>query len=343
MNMRGKINRATPLILIIWAVALSFVVFYTGYVYYVDSPVSTEPQQEPITVEISKGDSFTSVMNVLEEVGLIKHTKSFYLLAILRGAPKHIRAGEYELDASMTPREILDKFLKGEIKGYRIPIPEGFTVRQIASRLSHWRLVNEEKFMERAYNKDFLASLYIPGDSIEGYLFPDTYILTRSMGEEEIMRFMVRRFRQKVTSTMMKRGGELGFTVEEILILASIIEKEGGVNEEKPLVAAVFHNRLKKGMRLQSDPTVIYGIKKFDGNLTKKHLKKTTRYNTYRIKGLPPGPICNPGIDSIMAALYPAPVDYLFFVSKNDGSHHFSADLASHNKAVIKYQIKRRR
>lgn len=154
---------------------------------------------------------------------------------------------------------------------------------------------------------------------------------------------MVRRFRQKVTSTMMQRAGELGFTFEEILILASIIEKEGGLNEEKSLVAAVFHNRLKKGMRLQSDPTVIYGIENFNGNLTKKHLKKVTRYNTYRIKGLPPGPICNPGVDSIMAALYPAQANYLFFVSKNDGSHHFSADLANHNKAVIKYQIKRRR
>jgi UPF0755 protein len=339
----GKKKIVTPVILIIWAFTLSFVVFYIGYVYYIDSPVSTEPQGEPITIEISKGDSFTSVVDSLVAVGLIKHRRSFYVFAVLTGAPKHIRAGEYELDTSMTPREILDKFLKGEIKGYRIPIPEGFTVRQIASRLTHYRLVDEQAFIERAYNKDFLASLYIPGNSIEGYLFPDTYILTRSMGEEEIMRFMVRRFRQKVTSAMMQRASELGFTFEEILILASIIEKEGGVNEEKTLIAAVFHNRLKKGMRLQSDPTVIYGVENFDGNLTKKHLKKVTRYNTYRIRGLPPGPICNPGIDSIMAALYPAPANYLFFVSKNDGSHHFSADLASHNKAVIKYQIKRKR
>ena len=142
---------------------------------------------------------------------------------------------------------------------------------------------------------------------------------------------------------MIQRAKELGFTTKEFVTLASIIEKEGGPKEERTLISAVFHNRLKKGIKLQSDPTVIYGIKGFDGNIKRKHLREKTPYNTYRIKGLPPGPISNPGMDSLLAALYPASVDYLFFVSKNNGTHHFSSNLTSHNKAVLKYQIKRRK
>ena len=331
---------AIPVVITICVIFSTTLLFY---LYYVNSPVDTGTEKRKVNIEIARGSSFSAVADVLEGSDLIKHKRLFYLLAVLKGAPKQIRAGEYELDSSMTPGEILDKLLKGDIKGYSIPVPEGFTVRQVVSRLSDRKLVNEEKFIKLAIDKEFLSSLNIPGSSVEGYLFPDTYKFTRSMGEKEIIRFMVRRFRQKVTPEMMQRAAKLGFTLEEILTLASIIEKEGGVKEEKPSIAAVFYNRLKKGMKLQSDPTVIYGIENFDGNLTRKHLMKITRYNTYRIKGLPPGPICNPGIDSIIAALYPAPVNYLFFVSKNDGSHHFSDNFASHNKAVIKYQIKRKR
>ncbi len=331
---------AIPVVITICVIFSTTLLFF---LYYVNSPVDTGTEKRKINVEIARGSSFYAVADVLEGSDLIKKKKLFYFLAVLKSAPKQIRAGEYELDSSMTPGEILDKLLKGDIKGYSIPVPEGFNVCQIASRLSHWKLVNKEKFMKLAFDKEFLSSLNIPGSSVEGYLFPDTYKFTRSMREKEIIRFMVRRFRQKVTPEMMQRAAKPGFTLDEILILASIIEKEGGLKEEKPSIAAVFYNRLKKGMKLQSDPTVIYGIEDFDGNLTRKHLMKVTTYNTYRIKGLPPGPICNPGIDSIIAALYPAPVNYLFFVSKNDGSHYFSDNLASHNKAVIRYQIKRKR
>jgi UPF0755 protein len=140
---------------------------------------------------------------------------------------------------------------------------------------------------------------------------------------------------------MLKRAKGIDFKLNEVVTLASIIEKEGGPKDEKPIISAVFHNRLKKGMKLQSDPTVIYGIEDFNGNITREDLRRKTPYNTYRINGLPPGPICNPGLDSILAALYPAPVDYLYFVSKNDGTHQFSSDLASHNRAVVKYQIRK--
>jgi len=163
------------------------------------------------------------------------------------------------------------------------------------------------------------------------------------MGEIQVIKFMVDCFWSRITPEMKGRAKELGFTFNEIVTLASIIEKEGGGKDEKPTVAAVFQNRLKRGMRLQSDPTVIYDIDDFDGNLKKSHLEEKTPHNTYQIEGLPPGPICNPGIDSILAALYPAPVDYLYFVSKKDGSHQFSSNLKSHNEAVATYQIKRRK
>ena len=306
---------------------------------YAERPVDS--QGIPATIEIPRGAGFSRITGILEEAGLIKHKKLFYLLAKLKDAPTNIRAGEYEMDGSMSPTDTINKLVKGSIKGYRVPIPEGFNIRQIAARLTSSSLVNEEEFVKMASNTQFALSLGIQGSSVEGYLFPDTYIFDRSIGEKGIIKLMVNRFRQVVTPDMSKRAAELGLTIEEFVTLASMIEKEGGPKEEKALISAVFHNRLKEGMRLQSDPTVIYGIKDFDGNITKKHLRSKTPYNTYRIWGLPPGPIANPGRDSLLAALYPADVPYLYFVSKNNGSHHFSTNLASHNKAVLKYQIKR--
>jgi UPF0755 protein len=222
-----------------------------------------------------------------------------------------------------------------------MPIPEGFTVRQVARRLSDWGLVDYETFIARARDPRLLQALGIQGGSVEGYLYPETYIFTRSMGEEEIIRYMVRQFRKRQRPEWEKEAEKKGLALEEVITLASIIEKEGGLPEEKPLVSAVFHNRLKRGMKLQSDPTVIYGLEDFDGNLKKSHLRKNMPYNTYVHKGLPPGPICNPGLDSIEAALYPATVPYLYFVARNDGSHYFSTTLSHHREAVLKYHIRK--
>ncbi|MBE9547663.1 MAG: endolytic transglycosylase MltG [Proteobacteria bacterium] len=314
---------------------------YAIFSNYAESPVDN--RNVSVTIEIPKGANYSNVTALLDKAGLIKHERLFHLLARLKNAPTHIRAGEYDLSSSMSPADIIDKLIKGEIKGYRVPIPEGFNIRQIAARLAAIKLVNEEEFIKAASDPKFVSSLGIDSSSVEGYLFPDTYILSRSMGAKKTIKFMVGRFRQAVTPKMLGRARELGFSTSEFVTLASIIEKEGGTKEEKALISAVFHNRLKKRMRLQSDPTVIYGMKSFDGNIKKKHLREKTPYNTYTIKGLPPGPISNPGLDSLLATLYPAPVNYLYFVSKNNGSHHFSSNLTSHNKAVLKYQIKRRK
>lgn len=308
---------------------------------YARNPIDPRCGECSVTVEIAKGTNFGTALSLLREKGVIGNEFLFSVLARLRKAPQHIRAGEYEISLLNSPDDLLRKLVRGEIKGYRIPFPEGFTVRQVAERLSAWNLVDYKTFLARARDPGLLDSLKIKGDSVEGYLYPETYIFTRSMGEEEIIRFMVRQFRKRQRPDWEALAGRHGMTLDEIVILASIIEKEAALSEEKPIISAVFHNRLKKRMLLQSDPTVIYDIPEFDGNLKKSHLSKNMPHNTYVHKGLPPGPICNPGVDSIDAALRPAAVPYLFFVARNDGSHHFSTTLSHHREAVLKYQIRK--
>ena len=290
------------------------------------------------TVIILRGAGFLKVTDILYKAGQIKYRPFFCLLAVLKNAPKNIKAGEYELVSSMSPIEIIDKLVRGEIKKYFVLVPEDITLREIAARLVSLGLVDENEFMAIASDPSFLSSLGIDGATVEGYLFPDTYTFNRAMGAREIIKTMVHRFRKKVNPEMIKRAGELGLTVSEFVTLASIIGKESGRPEEKPLISAVFHNRLKRGMKLQSDPTAVYDVKNFDGNIKKSDLRRDTPHNTYKINGLPPGPIANPGIDSLYATLYPTHVGYLYFVSKNDGSHHFSSNLTAHNEAVLRYQ-----
>jgi len=322
-------------------VSVAVLLLYASFYHYAESPISPEGRQ--LEIKIHKGNSFSDVVSLLDDAGLITNKNYFLLLAHIKGASKNIKAGEYELNSSMTPGHIVGDLMEGRVKVYRITIPEGFTVHQVAARLAANGIVDENRFIALTRDSGLLSELMIMGASAEGYLFPETYVFSRSMGESQVIKFIVDNFWKRITSEMRVRAKELGFTLHEIVILASIIEKEGGGKDEKPKVAAVFHNRLKRGMRLQSDPTVIYDIDDFDGNLKKSHLEEKTPYNTYQIGGLPPGPICNPGMDSILAALYPAQVDYLYFVSKRDGSHHFSSNLRSHNQAVITYQIKRRK
>ncbi len=323
------------------ACAAAAVILILVFVNYATSPLDFEYRE--VTVEIPRGSSFAQAADILVQADLVKDAKKFCFLAFITGVSKRIQAGEYDLRSSMTPVDVLDQLIRGKVKEYQVFIPEGFTLRRIAGRLEDAGLARQDIFIGLASDRLLLASLDIQGTSAEGYLFPDTHTLNKSMGEEGIIRFMVRQFRKAVSPDMLKRARALNLTEHEMVTLASIIEKEGGPQEERPLVSAVFHNRLRKGMRLQSDPTVIYDIEDFDGNLRREDLERKTPYNTYQRKGLPPGPICSPGLEAIKAALHPAPVDYLYFVSKNDGSHHFSSNLEDHNRAVQKYQIKRRK
>lgn len=290
---------------------------------------------------IKKGTHLKKVSEVLKQEGIIKNRHFFVLLTTILGKKTKVKAGEYEFHTQMLPLEVLDALVKGQVKPHLVTIPEGYTLSQIAQLLEDLNLVEKKGFLQKASSPAFINTLglsQLAGPTLEGYLFPDTYHLFREMDPEEVIQMMVHQFKKVFGPDLANRASELGISEREVVILASIIEKETPLSEEKPLISAVFQNRLKKKIPLQSDPTVIYGIKNFSGNLTKEHLLRRTPYNTYLMVGLPPTPICNPGKESLLAAVHPAPVPYLYFVSKNDGSHYFSSDIEEHNRAVWKYQ-----
>jgi len=303
---------------------------------------SIDKKNTTVIVDIPTGSSFLKITEILNDTGMIKNRIFFYSLAIVRQALSSIRAGEYEFNTSMTPYDVMNKLLHGEIKTYKLTIPEDLSVREIAVRLLEYKLINEDDFFELAEDEEFLKSLNIKADSIEGYLFPETYYFDRSMSTRQIMRIMVSQFWKKVTPEMLERAQTLGFSVHKYITLASIIGKEAGHSAEKPLISAVFHNRLKRKMRLQSDPTAVYDLENFGGVVRRSHLKRNSPYNTYIIYGLPPGPIANPGMDSLLAAIFPADVNYLYFVSQRDGTHFFSASLDVHNQAVSRLRVSRK-
>ena len=324
---------------IILSFAVGIIIFFVLLITY--STSSIDNKNTTVIVDIPNGSSFLKLTEILNKAGIIKNRIFFYSLVTTRQAFRSIRAGEYEFSTSMTPVAIIDKLLRGEIKTYRVTIPEDFSVKEIADRLMDYKLIDEEAFFELAVDEEFLKSEGIEADSIEGYLFPETYSFTRSMSTRQIMRIMVKEFWKKVTPEMLDRAKKLGFSVQEYITLASIIGKESGYNAEKPLISAVFHNRLKRKMPLQSDPTAVYDLENFSGAVRRSHLKRNSPYNTYLIRGLPPGPIANPGLESMKAALYPANVNYLYFVAKHDGSHFFSSSLDMHNLAISRYRVNR--
>jgi len=307
---------------------------------YLFLPAELEaPQQE---ILIPRGSSFKEVVQILKEGGLLRHPLPFFLYGELTGRAQRIRAGEYRLSAALSPLEIMARLVEGRVILRKVTIPEGLTFRQIALLLKGQGIIEDEgDFLRLCRDPSFAHSLGVEARGLEGYLFPDTYLFSRGLGAQEVIRAMVANFHRIWRPEFSERAKELGLTDYEVLILASIIEKETSRPEERPLISAVFHNRMRRRMPLQSDPTVIYGLEDFDGNLTREDLRCPTPYNTYLFVGLPPTPICNPGRDSILAALYPAPVDYLYFVSRNDGTHHFSSTLREHNRAVLRYQKRR--
>ena len=293
---------------------------------------------QPVEVRIEQGDSFAAVVRKLHEQKVISNERLFALWARVTGVEKRIHWGVYRFDDPLSPRDILGRMVLGKGIFQTVTIPEGLTVKEIAELLGRMQIADSEKFLAAAADPETLRMFGLQDKGAEGYLFPDTYNFTPATPEKDILIAMGERFR-KITEPLLGQYSQaVGMMPHEIVILASIIEKETGVEAERPLVSAVFHNRLKLHMPLQSDPTVIYGLKDFNGNLTRKDLESPTPYNTYRISALPPGPICNPSLSSIKAALHPAEVPYLYFVSKNDGTHLFSENLEDHKRAVKIYQ-----
>ena len=311
-----------------------------GFRYYLTSP--TEKGAQERTFFVRGGSTLNQVAGELEHKEIITRKRLFLLWARLMGYGRDIKAGEYRLGPGMPPLKILNILRKGAILTHQVTIPEGFTREQISELLEKKGLADKNSFLSLTGDPAIARQYRITGPSLEGYLYPDTYRFSKGLSAQAIIEVMVNRF-WDVTDPLGQRVKETGMTLNEVVILASIVEKETGLSVERPIIASVFLNRLQKGMRLESDPTVVYGLKDFDGNLTREDLSHPTPYNTYLIRGLPPGPIANPGQQAIKAVLYPAKTDYLYFVSKNDGSHCFSETLSEHNKAVETYQKKRRR
>lgn len=299
--------------------------------------------QQSVEIKVEPGEPFSSVIQKLKDSGVIASKTLFSLAATLTARDRKIHWGLYRFDLPVAPWEVLDRMAHGKGVFRRVTIPEGLTVSQIAELLAQAGIVDKNRFVRQAADPSLLASLALADEGVEGYLFPDTYYFVPFVSEKDVIVAMAERFRKAFNTATKQQVEELDLTAHEIVTLASLIEKETAIKNERPLVSAVFHNRLRLNIPLQSDPTVIYGIKNFSGNLTRQDLQSETPYNTYRIRGLPPTPICNPGLSALEAALNPAPVPYLYFVSKNDGSHLFSVSLAEHNQAVRKYQVETQR
>ncbi len=302
------------LILLLIAVPLvaASALFHHFFIRFADTP--TDSQASVHDLSITPGMNLTGVAQVLAETGLIHSAFKFRLLARSQNQSGRIQAGEYELSTAMTPREILDTLTQGKVKLHRITIPEGFTLKQIAMAVEGSHLGTAAHFQKAASDPEILDQFAIPDATAEGYLYPETYFFAKNPPAAAMVIAMLQRFETVFTGEMENRAEELGFSRHEVVTLASIVEKETGNAKEYPIIASVFHNRLRKGMRLESDPTVIYGIgDDYDGDITFKHLKTATPYNTYVISGIPPGPIASPGRGALDAVLYPADTALFLF------------------------------
>lgn len=320
---------------------LIFALLLTGWVFLYGVTPGPESADSWAVVAIPRGSSIRAIGEILVENRVVDDDIRFVLLAKLSGYGGRVQAGEFRVDTGRTPLEVLKTLIAAKPIQYSITIPEGLRASEIAAIFGEGGWLDPRGFASLVADKDFLAKQGLEGlDSLEGYLFPDTYMLTRDLhGSEKIIALMVGRFNQvwtEITARLEEKPDR-----EKTVILASMVEKETGSAVERPLIAGVFRNRLQLGMKLQSDPTVVYGLENFSGNITRTDLQTPTPFNTYTTSGLPAGPICSPGRQAMLAVLFPAQTKDLYFVSKNDGTHHFSETLAEHNNAVQKYQRKK--
>jgi UPF0755 protein len=336
-------------IIILLIILATFFITPVYYIYnFIHSPAIPN-QDKAVFYEVKKAESPIKIAKDLEELKVIRNATLFYWYGKITGKNQKIKAGDYRFTTKMNPEEVFTILMSGLSYGLPLTIPEGYNIYQIAKAFSQIKKNNESetKFIKLTHSLEFIQNIaqpilgFIPpSHNLEGYLYPDTYQITKSTQEEDLIKTMLLKYRSVVTENLIEKAQSMGFSEHALITLASMIEKETGAKQERALISSVFHNRLKKKMRLQSDPTVIYGLEPhFNGNLTKADLLKYTPYNTYKIFGLPIGPIANPGIDSIMAALNPESTNYFYFVSHNDGTHEFTENYENHQTAVKKYQL----
>lgn len=297
--------------------------------------------ERAVIFEVKEGSSVRTIARSLEELGLIKNRHIFLMGYRIFFPAQNLRAGEYSMELPLSSRDILTLLIEGKVILYPITIPEGLTRLEIADHMQIEYAVNKEAFLEASRDASTILSLDRKAQNLEGYLFPETYHFPKNTSARSMVNAMVAQFISIFDHEWQQRAKNLGFSIREIVILASLIEEETSLPEERNLVSATFHNRLRIGMKLDCDPTIIYALKQdnaYTGRLRYRDLKLDSPYNTYIYPGLPPGPICNPGKESLKAALYPSDEDYLYFVSKNDGSHQFSRTFREHQNAVNIYQ-----
>jgi len=308
---------------------------------YLESRPFPARKSAPVFFEVEKGKGVRAIAEALVEAKILPKRTPFLLLYRFFYAPQSIKAGEYQLPSTGRAGAVIDALIKGRIYLHSVTVPEGLTGRETFPIFSAAGFGTIEEF-EAAFRLTDDIALWDPrAADLEGYLYPETYHLPKGIAAKDILLAMTGQFKEAFGESGRRRAAELRMTVREVVILASLIEKETARADEKKLVSAVFHNRLKLGMKLDCDPTIIYALKlkgPVEGRLRAKDLKYDSPYNTYLHAGLPPGPIANPGRESWDAALHPAEADYLYFVSKNDGSHQFSRTFAEHRLAVKKFQ-----
>ncbi len=305
---------------------------------YLETPLSGA--DEPHVIEVASGSSLTKLAHQMADQGLLKHPVLFTAYARLTGQTS-IRVGEYQLDSDATPRRLIELLMSGKVIHYQLTFPEGINFREWLSLLAMQSKLTQD--LQGLDAQELLRQLGLDLDHPEGWFFPDTYSYSVGDSDRDILLRAHDQMREVLDDEWRSREDGLPYKSSyEALILASIVEKETGVGSERSQIAGVFIRRMKKGMRLQTDPTVIYGLgNQYQGNITRRHLKQETPYNTYLIKGLPPTPIAMPGREAIHATLHPAEGDALYFVAKGDGSHYFSATLDEHLQAVRRYQLQR--
>jgi len=296
---------------------------------------------EPVVVLLNPGESAGTMLHRLADRGVIRRPGLVRTWLRLAGEADQLRAGEYRFNSPVTPLEVIGILREGKVLLHPVTVPEGLSLPETAARLAEGSSGDEQRFLELMAVPDLVAALDPDAKDLEGYLFPDTYHFPRTATEEEILAAMVRRFREVIGSEYPGAGVENGITLRQAVTLASLIEKETSLHGERDRIARVFHNRLRLGMKLQCDPTVIYALRRDGrevGRLTYKDLEYASPFNTYYSAGLPPGPIANPGLESLLAAVHPAEGAELYFVASPDGGHRFTTRLEDHLKAVREYR-----
>ena len=295
-----------------------------------------------IFVDIPTGSGPARIGERLARAGVVRDEMTFRTAVIVSGRARALKAGEYRFDKPMHALDVIDKIARGDVYKRLLTFREGLTIPEMAQVFEERGFGKAPEFVKAAGNASLIADLDPSARDLEGYLFPETYSLPRDTPATAVVEQMVAAFKNALTEDIRASAKEAGLTVRQLVTLASLVEKETGAGAERPLVAAVYRNRMKVGMGMQADPTVIYALQKagkYHGNLSRDNLQFDSPYNTYRYAGLPPGPIAAPGKASLQAAAKPADVDYLYFVSKNDGTHVFASTLADHNKNVYTWQV----